>query len=80
MEVMILIKQEFLYLEYDRDANTDDCEIANKINEDIYELYKDHKYYKIIDYKFNILKSKNIDKELESYPIISILILVEYES
>ena len=75
-----MIKQEFQYLEYDRDNNILDCDITNKINEDIYNLYKDCKYIKIIDYKFNILKSKNIDKELESYLIISILILVEYES
>lgn len=75
-----MIKQEFQYLEYDRDSNILDSDITNKINEDIYNLYKDCKYIKIIDYKFNILKSKNIDKELENYPIISILILVEYES
>lgn len=72
-------KQEFNYLEIELTDDVDDCDITNEINKQLKSLYEDCKYYKIINFETKILNSKSRYKTVDHFPILGILVLVEFK-
>ena len=74
-----MMKQVFEYLEYDLDPNILDCDITNKLNEDINRLFGDNLNYKILDFKTNIISGKQRANDEDDYLILGVLVLIEYD-
>lgn len=70
-------KQEFMYLEVEMDESKLDCDICNEINDNVKNIYENCEY-KILDFKTNIVNSKQRGLT-DSYPILCITMLIEYK-